>query len=125
MAENLAGVLISGLGALQRSGGGQAAWRSAQSIAVAQGAQFAVLHPLDTAARRWWARCGFKPVADVSRLQRHGRHNCEVFKVARQRLGLKLSEEAKVHGADVDIEDLIAALRQSGSGFTPPLMLWL
>lgn len=122
---NPAGVSISGLGAIQRSGGGQAASRAARRWAVAEGAQFVLLQPLDRAARIWWEGWGFKFVADALRLRLHRQHNCEIFRLTHQRLSAHLSEEIRATGADVDLTDLITTLQDNSIGRTPVFMLWI
>ncbi|CAJ1397372.1 unnamed protein product [Effrenium voratum] len=79
-----AGVLISGLGALQRSGGGQAAWSAARRAALAEGAQFVLLQPLDSCARR----------------------------LTHQRLTAQLCQKITDNGADIEVADLIAVLQE-------------
>ena len=125
LADGPAGALISGLGALQRSGGGQAAWSAARRAALAEGAQFVLLQPLDSCARRWWEGWGFKPIADALRLRRHRRHNCDVSRLTHQRLTVQLCQEITVNGADIEVADLITVLQESFSGVTPPFILWL
>ena len=96
------GVLISGLGSLQRSGGGQAAWLAARAHARGEGACFALLVPVK-AAKLWWAQRGFKAIPEARQLRRHRCHGCQI-----------LRSRAEMNG--VDFGELVATLLENAVG---------
>ena len=118
-----AGVYIDTLGAVQRSGGGRAAWAAAHSHVCNMGFKFAVLISLPS-ARRFWESNGFIPMPAARRLRHHWHHdNCAPALDAKERLNEHLRQDAELRGVPMD--RLTIALKEASGFMYEPWLLWL